>query len=420
MKYTIKAPKQLKATINLPSSKSISNRALIIHAMAGGNIQPSNLSDCDDTEVIIKALQDMPDTIDIKAAGTAMRFMTAFLSATQGEHTITGTERMKNRPIGVLVDALRYLGADIEYKEKEGYPPLHIKGHPLDGGHLEVVGNISSQYISALLLIGPILKNGLELKLTGEIASRPYIDLTLWTMQEFGADAEWTDVDTIVVKPQPYKEREYLIENDWSASSYWYEMMALNAGIDSEIKLEGLMDGSKQGDSVVKYIFSLLGVKTEFANTASDHDNKPTTVTLRSHRCMLPRLDYDFTGSPDLAQTFVVCCCLMGVKFKFTGLASLKIKETDRIEALKKELRKVGYVIKDENGNTLTWDGEHCEPTFEPIDTYEDHRMAMAFAPIAFKLPSLDINHPEVVSKSYPHFWDDLKAVGFEITESEK
>lgn len=419
MKYTIKAPKQLKATISLPSSKSISNRALIIHAMAGGNIQPSNLSDCDDTEVIIKALRDMPDTIDIKAAGTAMRFMTAFLSATQGEHTITGTERMKNRPIGVLVDALRYLGADIEYKEKEGYPPLHIKGHPLDGGHLEVVGNISSQYISALLLIGPILKNGLELKLTGEIASRPYIDLTLWTMQEFGADAEWTDVDTIVVKPQPYKEREYLIENDWSASSYWYEMMALNADIDSEIKLEGLMDGSKQGDSVVKYIFSLLGVKTEFANTASDKANKPTTVTLRSHRCMLPRLDYDFTGSPDLAQTFVVCCCLMGVKFKFTGLASLKIKETDRIEALKKELRKVGYVVKDENGNTLTWDGERCEPTFEPIDTYEDHRMAMAFAPIAFKLPSLGINHPEVVSKSYPHFWDDLKAVGFEITESE-
>lgn len=417
MKYTIKAPKQLKATINLPSSKSISNRALIIHAMAGGNIQPSNLSDCDDTEVIIKALQNMPETIDIKAAGTAMRFMTAFLSASQGEHTLTGTERMKNRPISILVDALRYLGADIEYEGKEGFPPLHIKGHSLDGGHLEVDGSISSQYISALLLIGPILKNGLELKLTGEIASRPYIDLTLWTMREFGADAEWTDVDTIVVKPQPYKERDYLIENDWSASSYWYEMMALNANINSEVKLEGLMDGSKQGDSVVKYIFSLLGVKTEFADTAMGKDNKPTTVTLHAHHCLLPRLDYDFTGSPDLAQTFVVCCCLMGVKFKFTGLASLKIKETDRIEALKKELRKVGYVIKDENDNTLIWDGERCEPTYEPIDTYEDHRMAMAFAPIAFKLPSLDINNPEVVSKSYPHFWEDLKAVGFEIIE---
>ena len=169
MKYIIKAPSQLNASINLPASKSISNRALIIHAMAGGNIQPSNLSDCDDTEVIIRALANMPEVIDIKAAGTAMRFMTAFLSATDGEHSITGTERMKNRPIGVLVNALRYLGAEITYEEKEGFPPLHIKGHALEGGHLEIVGNISSQYISALLLIGPILKKGLELKLTGEI-----------------------------------------------------------------------------------------------------------------------------------------------------------------------------------------------------------------------------------------------------------
>lgn len=421
MKYTIKAPKILQANINLPSSKSISNRALVIHAMTGGKMLPSNLSDCDDTEVIIQALKHMPDVIDIKAAGTAMRFMTAYLSATSGEHTITGTERMKNRPIKILVDALRYLGANIQYEGKEGYPPLHIIGKPLEGGHLEVVGNISSQYISALLMIGPILKKGLELKLTGEIASRPYIDLTLWTMQEFGADVEWTDVDTITVKPQPYKEREYLIENDWSASSYWYEMMALSANPESIIKLEGLMDGSKQGDSVVKYIFSLLGVKTEFASVAENNKstctNKPSCITLKAHPCTLPRLDYDFTGSPDLAQTFVVCCCFMNVKFKFTGLASLKIKETDRIEALKKELKKVGYIIHDENDNTLIWDGETCTPTYEPIDTYEDHRMAMAFAPIAFKLPYVEINHPEVVSKSYPHFWEDLKSVGFEIRE---
>lgn len=428
MKYTIKAPELLNGIINLPSSKSISNRALIIHAMTQGSTRPTNLSDCDDTEVIVNALKEMPDIINIKAAGTAMRFMTAYLCATPGEHIITGTERMKNRPIGVLVDALRYLGAEIEYTEKEGYPPLHIKGHNLEGGHLEIVGNISSQYISALLLIGPILKKGLELKLLGEIASRPYIDLTLWTMQEFGAEVEWTDVDTIVVKPKPYQDKAYLIENDWSASSYWYEMMALNANIDSEIKLNGLMDGSKQGDSVVKYIFSLLGVKTEFDDQSQDDslavsspakDSKPTTVTLKAHRCILPRLDYDFTGSPDLAQTFVVCCCFMGVKFKFTGLASLKIKETDRIEALKKELKKVGYIIKDENNSTLLWDGERCNPTDEAIDTYEDHRMAMAFAPIAFKLPSIEINNPEVVSKSYPHFWEDLKSVGFEITSSE-
>ena len=414
-KYTIKAPSQLNASINLPASKSISNRALVISAMAGSHIHPDNLSDCDDTEVIVAALQNMPEVINIKAAGTAMRFMTAYHSATPGEHTITGTERMQNRPIGILVDALRYLGADISYEKKEGYPPLHIRGKALEGGHLEVVGNISSQYISALLMIGPILKNGLELKLTGEIASRPYIDLTLWTMKEYGADADWTDMDTITVKPQPYKETSYMIENDWSASSYWYEMMALNGNIDSRIQLEGLMDCSKQGDSVVKYIFSLLGVKSEFEN----HDHL-SNVTLKANRCLLPRFDYDFSGSPDLAQTIVVACCALGVKFKFTGLASLKIKETDRIEALKIELQKVGYVIHDENDNTLYWDGETCEPSFAPIDTYEDHRMAMAFAPLAFKFPQIEINNPEVVSKSYPHYWEDLKKVGFEIIESEE
>lgn len=411
-KYTLKAPTRLNTSISLPSSKSISNRALVISAMAGSQTPPSNLSDCDDTAVIVAAFQHMPEEINIKAAGTAMRFMTAYLAATSGEHTITGTERMQNRPIGILVDALRRLGADISYTKKEGYPPLHICGKPLDGGSLEVVGNISSQYISALLMIGPILKKGLELKLTGEIASRPYIDLTLWTMREYGADAEWTDVDTITVKPQPYKEIPYQIENDWSASSYWYEMMALCGDIDSQIMLEGLMDNSKQGDSVVKYIFSLLGVKSEF-----ESQDSMTNVTLRAHRCLLPRLDYDFSGSPDLAQTIVVTCCALGVKFKFTGLASLKIKETDRIEALKAELRKVGYVIHDENDNTLYWDGETCTPSFAPIDTYEDHRMAMAFAPLAFKLPKIEINNPEVVSKSYPHYWEDLRKVGFEISE---
>ena len=415
MTYTIKAPSLLHTTIDLPSSKSISNRALVIHAMSGGATCPSNLSDCDDTEVIIAALQNMPPVIDIKAAGTAMRFMTAYLACTEsGEHTITGTERMKNRPIAVLVDALHYLGADIRYEEKEGYPPLHIRGKHLEGGRLEVVGNISSQYISALLMVGPMLSKGLELKLTGEIASRPYIDLTLWTMREFGADAEWTDIDTILVNPRPYTDRPYLIENDWSAASYWYEMMLLMGNEDAEVKLQGLMDGSKQGDSVVRYIFSLLGVKSEFA---SSQQGTPTTVTLKAHRCLLPRLDYDFTGSPDLAQTFVVACCAMGVKFKFTGLASLKIKETDRIEALKTELRKVGFVIRDENDNTLLWDGETCPATMEPIDTYEDHRMAMAFAPLALKLGTVRINNPQVVSKSYPHYWDDLRKAGFTIAE---
>ena len=220
MTYIIQAPQQINSTIQLPASKSICNRALVIHAMAGCTFPLNHLSDCDDTEVIVAALRDMPETINIKAAGTAMRFMTAYLASTPGSHTITGTERMKNRPIAILVDALRRLGADIEYVEKEGFPPLRIEGKPLEGGQIEVVGSISSQYISALLMIGPVLQKGLELKLTGEIASRPYIDLTLWTMRQFGADAKWTDIDTITIAPQPYaKIEDYTIESDWSASS---------------------------------------------------------------------------------------------------------------------------------------------------------------------------------------------------------
>lgn len=414
MQYKITAPERIQATINLPASKSISNRMLMIHALAGGDTLPDNLSDCDDTEVIIRALAAMPYEIDIKAAGTAMRFMTAYLSVTEGKHLLTGTDRMKRRPIAPLVNALRYLGADIRYAGETGFPPLIINGKTLEGGRLEVPGNISSQYISALLMIGPALKEGLELHLTGEIISRPYIDLTLWTMQEFGAEAEWTDMDIITVRPQVYKSHPYLIENDWSASSYWYEMLALQGASGSSIKLKGLTDGSKQGDSVVKYLFSLLGVKTTFDNK---EEGQPTTVTLTRHRCLLPRLDYDFTGSPDLAQTFVVTCALLDIPFTFTGLASLKIKETDRIEALKAEMKKLGYLIKDENNNTLRWEGERCTPSLQPIDTYEDHRMALAFAPAACRFPGLRINNPGVVSKSYPHYWDDLRKAGFNIEE---
>ena len=416
MKYQIKAPSLLNQTIKLPASKSISNRALIIHALTGGSLLPDNLSDCDDTSVIINALTHNPHEINIKAAGTAMRFMTAYLSVKDGEeHILTGTERMKHRPIGVLVDALRQLGADISYIGEEGFPPLLIKGKKLEGGLLEVPGNISSQYISALLMIGPKLRNGLTLRLKGDVISRPYIDLTLWTMREFGADADWSNFETISVEPKPYKERSYYIENDWSAASYWYEMMALTNQEDDEIRLKGLMDGSKQGDSSVRYIFSLLGVKTIFENR---EEGVPTTVTLRhSGRCV-PRLEYDFVNSPDLAQTFVVCCALKNVHFHFTGLSTLKIKETDRIEAMKQEMKKLGYVIRDANNSELIWDGERCMPDLEDgIDTYEDHRMALSFAPASLCIDGLKINNPHVVTKSYPHFWDDLRQCGFDIEE---
>ncbi len=413
VKYRLTAPDRINQTICLPASKSISNRALIIYALSGGEHVPENLSNCDDTEVIINALRHMPDEINIKAAGTAMRFMTAYLSVKPGTHVLTGTERMKHRPIGVLVNALKALGANIEYTAEEGYPPLRITGCTLKGGELGVPGNISSQYISALLMIGPMLSEGLTLQLTGDIISRPYIDLTLWMMREFGADAEWTSGDTITVKPKPYISREYFIENDWSGASYWYEMMALSKDPTSEIKLTGLMDGSKQGDSVTRYIFSLLGVKTIFE---TKQEGIPQTVTLKQSGRSVPRLDYDFVNSPDLAQTFVVTCAAKNIPFRFTGLQTLKIKETDRIDAMKREMRKLGYMINDKNDNELYWDGERCEPSMElGIDTYEDHRMALAFAPYAFATDGLIINNPNVVTKSYPLFWKDIQKVGVTI-----
>ena len=417
MQYNIISPTRLNANIQLPASKSVSNRALIIYALSGGYKLPQNLSDCDDTEVIINAIRYMPEVIDIKAAGTAMRFMTAYLSVMRGTHVITGTDRMKHRPIRVLVDALRKLGADIKYVGEEGFPPLRITGRKLTGGLLEIPGNVSSQFISALLMIGPVLEEGLELRLTGNIISRPYIDLTLWMMREFGADADWSAGDTISVKPQPYKNRDYVIENDWSGASYWYEMVALSSDRDATVQLSGLMDGSKQGDSVVKYIFSLLGVKTVFET--SKKEGLQTVTLQRSGRCV-PRLEYDFVNSPDLAQTVVVACCAKGVPFHFRGLSTLKIKETDRIEALKKELLKLGYVLKDFNGSELVWDGTRCNPLKQAvIDTYEDHRMALSFAPLSLQQPIV-INNPQVVTKSYPRFWDDLKSAGFEISEIKK
>ena len=415
MQYILKAPDNLKTEVKLPASKSIGNRALVINALAGGTAMPDNLFDCDDTDVMIRALRDMPYEIDIKAAGTAMRFMTAYLAATPGEHVITGTERMRHRPIAILVDALRSLGAHIEYVDEEGYPPLRIEGRRLYGRQLDIPGNVSSQYISALLMIAPTLTSDLELRLTGEIFSRPYIDLTLWMMKEYGAVAEWKDIDTILVKAQPYVSRPYYIENDWSAASYWYEMMAVSGGEYDEVVLEGLNDGSKQGDSMSRYIFSLLGVKTTFEPSSLPGMQR---VRLRNKGHCVPRLEYDFVNAPDLAQTFVVTCLALNVPFVFSGLKTLKIKETDRIEALKTEARKLGYVLHDVDNSQLIWDGERCEPQQNvAIDTYEDHRMALAFAPLSFVMPEIRINAPHVVTKSYPHYWTDLRSAGFEITE---
>lgn len=409
MKIRITAPESIRATIQLPASKSISNRALIIHALGKGNSTPENLSDCDDTQVMIRALQAQAgETIDIMAAGTAMRFLTAYLSVTPGNHIITGTERMQQRPIEVLVNALRELGADIEYVKKEGFPPLRIIGTSLRENKIRLRGNVSSQYISALLMIGPSLEKGLSITLTGDIISRPYINLTLQLMKDFGAKAGWTSENELRVEPQPYESIPYYIESDWSAASYWYQMVALSK--EATITLPGLFKDSYQGDAKVADIFRLLGVETHYGEK---------TITISKSGNPVERLDYDFINQPDLAQTFVVTCALMGIPFRFNGLQSLKIKETDRMAALICEMKKLGYVLQEAEGSVLSWDGERCEPSHEAIDTYEDHRMAMAFAPACLVLPDICINHPHVVSKSYPRYWDDLKAAGFTIKEEE-
>ena len=410
MRIEVTAPAHVGGRIVLPSSKSISNRALVISALAGGMADVENVSDCDDTRVMQKWLKEWPETVDIGAAGTAMRFSTALLAVSEGTHIITGSARMKQRPIGILVDALRRLGAVVEYVEKEGFPPLRITGHPqMEGGELMLAGNVSSQYISALLMIGPKLKHGLRLKLSDEIVSHPYIDMTLSIMRNFGAEADWVDERTIVVAPKPYQARTYVVESDWSAASYWYEMVALAPNAETQIVLPGLFAESLQGDSHGAEVFEMLGVGTEY---------RGTDVVLRKNGQCVERLDYDFLEMPDLAQTFVVTCCMLGMPFHFTGLQSLKIKETDRIEALKCELAKLGFILEDRHDSELLWEGSRIEPSSPDeiaIDTYEDHRMAMAFAPVALKDGRICINNPQVVSKSYPRYWENLKTVGFEI-----
>lgn len=406
MNYVIHAPAaSWKTSVQLPASKSICNRALILNALSYSPYEIQNLSDCDDTDVMVKALNSNDSHFDVKAAGTAMRFLTAFLSKVVGEWTITGTERMKNRPIRILVDALNAVGAKIEYLEKEGFPPLRIMGSALQGGEISLDGGVSSQYISALLMIAPLMERGLTLHLQGKVISKPYIHLTLQLMKQYGVESEWVG-STIKVAPQSYRPLPYTVESDWSAASYWYEMMALSQ--QAEIELKGLFKESLQGDAAGAKLFAQLGVATDY---------KAGGVVLRKNGNVYQKLIYDFVNEPDLAQTFVTTCAFMNIPFRFTGLQSLKIKETDRIEALKCELRKLGYVLTDTNGSILEWNGERCEPEAHPvITTYEDHRMAMAFAPASLVLKEgIEIAHPEVVSKSYPHFWENLESAGFVV-----
>jgi 3-phosphoshikimate 1-carboxyvinyltransferase len=406
VQYKITPPTKIKTEIQLPSSKSISNRGLILNALSLNTEPIINLSDCEDTQVIIDAFNSGSNVFDVKAAGTAMRFLTAFLAGMEGEWIIKGTDRMHERPIYPLADTLLSLGADIRYLEKEGYPPLKINGRQLKGGEVNLSGSISSQFISALLMIAPLMENGLTIHIKNEIISKPYIDLTLSLMRKYDVDAKWSE-NSIKIKHKRYKPFSLTVESDWSAASYWYEMAALLPG--SQIKLPGLEKESMQGDSKIAKLFEYMGVTTEYL---------PDGLLISKTKQETDRFFYDFVNEPDLAQTFIATCCFLDIRFVFSGLQSLKIKETDRINAMITEMRKLGFVLQEQKDSILSWSGERCDAEANPvIDTYNDHRMAMALAPASIIYKSVLVNNPEVVSKSYPNFWNDLKSVGFEIEE---
>ena len=409
MNYRIIAPRRIEGEIDLPASKSISNRVLLLNALCATPGRLSNLAQCDDTDAVLSALAQ-PDAseVNIGAAGTAMRFLTAYFATREGrEVVIDGTERMRQRPIGVLVDALRQLGADIEYVEAEGYPPLKITGTRLHGGALTVSGSVSSQYITAILLIAPVI-GGITLTIEGEIMSRPYIDMTLALMARYGVKAEWRE-NVIHVPAGEYTALDFTVEADWSAASYWWAMQAIVP--QSRITLKGLEPQSLQGDSRIAELMSQMGVTGNWCGRYLD---------LRSNGgvgCCCSTFA-DLSGTPDIAQTLVVMLCLMGRPFRITGLRTLRIKETDRLEALRIELRKLGYVVKVEGDDAISWHFETTEAEASPhICTYHDHRMAMAFAPAAIRFPGLIIDDAQVVSKSYPLFWEHLRQAGFKIEE---
>lgn len=403
MDYRIFPPEEMiDASITLPLSKSISNRALIINALASQSLPLKNVAKCNDTDAMVAALSSADEEINIGAAGTAMRFLTAyFASIPSREVIIEGSARMRQRPIKALVEALVDCGANIEYAGEEGFPPLCIRGQKLKGGRVSLPASISSQYISALLMVAPLMENGLKLTLEGEITSRPYILMTLSMMRRWGVDCEMVG-NVISVPKGEYKAVDYDIEADWSAASYWYEISALSAGC---VALKGLNENSIQGDSRLVEFFGKLGVDTEFAEKE---------VSLMPSPEQLSHIELDLSEQPDIAQTIAVTCCMLRIPFKLTGLATLKIKETDRLEALKTELAKLSFDLRIEQDSILIWDGDQ-HPIFEEphIDTYDDHRMAMAFAPVALYMPGVVINDIEVVAKSYPEYWNHLAEAGF-------
>lgn len=412
MQYKIKASKKtISGKIILPASKSISNRLMIINALNYSPYPIRNLSDSDDTRVMTKVFTSNTNKFDIGHAGTAMRFLTAYLSKIVGQWEITGSERMKQRPVGILVDALQKLGAKIEYIENKGFPPLRIWGTHLKGGVLELDGSVSSQYITALLLIAPTLENGLFLRLKNKITSASYIKLTLELMAKFGIQYRW-EGNEIQIPEQEYFPREFTVEADWSGASYWYQIVAL--ADQAEVELANLELPSLQGDAVIGSWFKNFGVITEKVAGGLKLTKKGSGIP--------KELFLNFEENPDIAQTMAVLCVAKKAPFHFKGLETLKIKETNRIAALQNELAKFGATLVEPKNGELAWNGNIDLNLIQKkpvILTYHDHRMAMSFAPLALAGAPILIDNPMVVTKSYPNFWNDLKKVGFNVSEIE-
>ncbi|MEX2605877.1 MAG: 3-phosphoshikimate 1-carboxyvinyltransferase [Kiritimatiellia bacterium] len=387
----------LRARVPLVASKSESNRALILRALAGSAVELDNLSEARDTRLLESLLSSEDEVLDARDAGTTLRFLTAWCAAANRPAVITGTPRMQQRPVGILVEALRTLGTDIHYEGDEGFPPVRVEGFTQRTREVTMRGDVSSQYTSALLLIAPFLPQGLKLTLSGAIASRPYIDMTLEWMRRFGLVVK-EDRGCFEVAPQCPQPGRYTIESDWSAAGYWYTLMAL-AG-EGELKLMHLREASLQGDRVLADLFVDLGVQSEFVEDG---------VILRPGP-RAGRFEADFTHIPDQAQTFAVCCAGLGIPARLTGLRSLRIKETDRIAALETELAKFGCVVRVEGDEAMVLPGTRIHVKGQTVETYDDHRMAMAFAPLSVLGP-LRIAEPEVVQKSYPGFWRDWESL---------
>jgi 3-phosphoshikimate 1-carboxyvinyltransferase len=391
--------------IPLPASKSESNRALIINALAKGTLDNlSNLAEARDTQTMIRLLSESGPEADVLDAGTTMRFLTAYYAVTGAKKKMTGTPRMCERPIGILVDALRALGADITYLNKEGYPPMQLNGFAFQGNReISIRGDVSSQFISAILMVAPLLPEGLKLQITGALGSKPYIEMTLAQMKHFGikAKADWSS-GTIEIPQQDYHLQPFAVESDWSGASYWYSMVALSPFEDSSLELLGLKEDSLQGDSAIKSIMEPLGVKSTYTGRGYLLTKIPAQTSLA----------WDFTDCPDLAQTICVVAAVQNIALTLTGLESLKVKETDRVLALQNELKKLGATLSEvEINHKYEVRGDFASISrIEPIETYDDHRMAMAFAPVAMQ-KEITLLDPSVVNKSYPSFWKHISLI---------